>query len=167
MCTNEAIAFAQPNEDGLLDAIPLAEVMEIESMHNMDEKDIAQSQQRSTYGNAIDFTHAFQIRTDKQGKNAGRKYYLRADSEEAAATIISKLHKLSKVAREAAAAETQWDKIRARVRTVYDSSVFQGVAAFLIVGVSIVASRNTLAHRHPASQPPPSPLRTSRLPHGG
>jgi hypothetical protein len=137
--TNEVIAFAQPNEDGLLETIPLSEVIEIESMQNMDKEDMEQQQSKSTFGNTVDFTHALQIRTDKQGQNAGRKYYLRADSEEAAAAIIASLSKLAKVARKTAAAETRWEKIRSSVRKIYDSSVFQGVAAFLIIGVSMAA----------------------------
>ena len=36
----------------------LSEVIEIESMENMNEKDIEQQQSRSTFGLAIDFTHA-------------------------------------------------------------------------------------------------------------
>ncbi len=132
--------------------------MEIESMQKMDGKDIEQPQLNSTYGNTIDFTHALQIRTDKQGQNAGRKYCLRADSDEAAAALIGKLNKLAKVARKAAAAATRWERIRSRVCKVYDSSMFQGVAAFLIVGVSIVASRRTLVLRHPTAH-----KRTARL----
>jgi hypothetical protein len=132
--TNDVIAFAQPNQDVLLDVIPLSEVIEIESMQNMD--DIEQQHSGVVFGSAIDFTHAFQIRTKKQGKNSGRKYYMRAETDDAATAIISSLTKYAKTAAKKAAAETRWEKIRSRILTIYDSSIFQGLAAILIVGVS-------------------------------
>jgi hypothetical protein len=134
--TNDVIAFAQPNQDVLLDAIPLSEVIEIDSMQNMD--DVEQQQSGVVFGSAIDFTHAFQIRTKKQGKNSGRKYYLRAETDEASTAIIGSLTKFAKAAGKRAAAETRWEKIRSRILKIYDSSIFQGVAAVLIVGVSCV-----------------------------
>ncbi len=130
--TNEVIAFAAVNEDMLLDAIPLSEVVSIDLMKDLDPSD-EHHHLHNSYETAIDFTHAFQIRTQKDGQNAGRKYVLRAESDVQAALFVSELNHLSRVAAEAAVARSRWERIQRRVRKVYDSSVFQGISALLIV----------------------------------
>jgi hypothetical protein len=91
--------------------------------------------QTNGYESVIDFTNAFQIRTKKDGQNAGRKYILRASSDEEVAKTIIHLDTLAKIAAEKAAARTKWEKIRNRVRLIYDSSWFQGTSAILIIAV--------------------------------
>ena len=119
----------------LLDAIPLAEVTSIDSMKDMDQKDIQKQQPRNGFEAIIDFTNAFQIRTQKNGQNAGRKDYLRAESEDELTATIDNLSRLAKLAAEKAAARTKWEELQRRVREVYGSSPFQGISAFLIVAV--------------------------------
>ena len=138
VCTSEVIAFARVNESILLDAIPLSEVTTIDLMKAIEQNDSQQGQQsqlKSDYGIVIDFTHAFQIRTKSDGQNAGRKYVLRADSDNEVATIVSHLNHLAKKAAKKAAAKTTWEKIQQRVRLVYNSAWFQGISAFLIIAV--------------------------------
>ena len=134
VCTDEVIAFARVNENVLLDAIPLSEVTNIDLM-NAIEQDKQQDQLSKGYGTVIDFTHAFQIRTKKDGQNAGRKYVLRAHSDDEVASIISHLNHLAKKAAKKAAARTRWEKMQQRVRSVYSATWFQGISAFLIIAV--------------------------------
>ena len=131
--TNEVIAFAAVGKDILLDAIPLSEVISIDLMK--DDHSDEQHHLHNSYEAAIDFTHAFQIRTQKNGQNAGRKYVIRADSDLQADMIVSELNQLYRIAAEQAEARSRWGKVQSRVRSFYDSSAFQGVSAILIVVV--------------------------------
>jgi hypothetical protein len=135
--TSDVIAFAAVNEEILLDAIPLSEVISIDLMKDLDQTEEHEHHPHNSYEAAIDFTHAFQIRTLKDGQNAGRKYVLRADSDDQAAIFVSELNHLSRVAAEEAVARTRWENLQRRVRAVYDSSLFQGVSAILIIVVRI------------------------------
>ncbi len=139
--TKEVIAFAAVDEDMLLDAIPLSEVISIDLMKDLDQSDEHQHHLHNSYEAAIDFTHAFQIRTQKDGQNAGRKYVLRAETDEQAAMFVSELNHLSRVAAEEAMARTKWERIQRRVRMVYDSSLFQGISAILIIVVRFIPLR--------------------------
>ncbi len=100
-----------------------------------DDQPDEQQHLHNSYEAAIDFTHAFQIRTDKNGQNSGRKYVIRADSDQQADLIVSELNNLSRIAAEQAAARSRWGRVQSRVRKVYDSSVFQGISAIFIVVV--------------------------------
>jgi hypothetical protein len=120
----------------MLDVIPLSEVMTIDLM-KMEQSEEQHGQPKNGYESVIDFTYAFQIRTKKDGQNAGRKYIMRASSDEEVATIISHLNHLAKTAAERAAASTKWEKIQQRIRSVYAAAWFQGTSAFLIIAVSL------------------------------
>ena len=133
--TKDAVAFAQVDEDTMLDAIPLAEVIGIESMVNVRESDQNEAHPQNEFEKAMDFTSAFQIRTIKKGYNAGRKYFLRASSDDERDELIKQLTVLSKIAIARAETATEWERMQSRVRVVYNSSLFQGVAAFLIIAV--------------------------------
>jgi hypothetical protein len=132
----------------LLDAIPLSEVLSIDLMKNIDQKDLVQQQPKNSFEAVIDFTNAFQIRTRKDGQNAGRKYFLRAESEDQLTTTISDLSRLAKIAAEKSAARTKWEELQRRMREVYGSAPFQGISALLIVGV---------IHPAPKTPKPPPP----------
>ncbi len=134
MFTNDVIAFAAVDEDTLLDAIPLAEVMGVESL---DHKDVQQQQLKNSFEKAIDFTHAFQIRTLPDGQNAGRKYFLRAESDEQVAALLKLLAQLSQIASDKAASRSRWAKAQRIVRATYTSDMVQSVAALLIIGVRL------------------------------
>ena len=134
-CTDDVIAFARVNESMLLDAIPLSEVTAIEFMKKVEGSDEKKDLPRKGFESVTDFTNAFQIRTMKHGQNAGRKYVLRATSDDEVATIINQLNLLAKKAVKKAAARTLWEKLQQRVRSVYTASWFQGISAFLIVAV--------------------------------
>ena len=135
--TSDAITFARVDASLLLDAIPLSEVTTIDLMKPTEQGDEHDGQAMNGYESVIDLTHAFQIRTKKDGQNAGRKYILRARSDEEAADTVSHLNRLAKIAAEKTAARTKWDKIHSRVRSVHTSSWFQGMSAALIVAVGL------------------------------
>jgi hypothetical protein len=133
--TSEVIAFAKVGELTLLDAIPLAEVTSIEPMQTSDQKDNEKSQSENAFEVAVDNSNAMQIRTKKDGHNAGRKYYLQASSAEELAAILSELRLITKSAVKRAENYSKWSKLQERLRVVYNSSWFQGIAALLIIAV--------------------------------
>jgi hypothetical protein len=133
--TDEVVAFARVNENILLDAIPLAEIEAIDSMQNLDQTDVQEHQPTNSFETAIDFTFAFQIRTQKGGYNAGRKYLLRAGSEEEVNSIITDLKRVTKLAAKKAAARSYFSKIQKRVRVAYNSTIYQTISAVLIIAV--------------------------------
>jgi hypothetical protein len=133
--TNEVIAFAKVGEEILLDAIPLVEVTSIETMQSLEHKDTEKSLSENTFEVAVDISNAIQIRTKKDGYNAGRKYFLQASSDEELNEVLGELRSLSASATERAEANSKWAKMQERVRLFYNSSVFQALAAFLIIAV--------------------------------
>jgi hypothetical protein len=137
-CTEDVIAFARVGGSTLLDAIPLHEVISIESMLSVDRGEQDGQHTLNSYESVIDFTHAFQVRTVKNGQNAGRKYILRVGSDEEVTTITEELSLLTKkAARKKEMAAKSW-KANAQniIRKLYSSSVFQGIFALLIVAVN-------------------------------
>ena len=133
--TNEVIAFAKVGQEMLLDAIPLVEVISIETMQTLEHKDTEKSLSENTFEVVVDISYAFQIRTKKDGYNAGRKYYLQANSDQELADVLSELRSLTKSAVERAEANSKWTQMQERVRLFYNSSLFQAFAAFLIIAV--------------------------------
>jgi hypothetical protein len=104
-------------------------------MLNLDQTYVQEHQPTNSFEAAIDFTNAFQIRTQKGGYNAGRKYVLRAESEEEITSIIADLKGVAKRAAKKAAARSRLSKIQKRVRVVYTSNLIQSISAFLIIAV--------------------------------
>jgi hypothetical protein len=133
--TNEVIAFAKLGERTLLDVIPLAEVVSIEPMKSAEQRDTENPSSEKTFEIASETSNAMQIRTKKDGHNAGRKYFLQASLAEELADIINELHLLAQSAAERAEANSKWSKLQEKVALVYNSSWFQGIAAFLIIAV--------------------------------
>jgi hypothetical protein len=140
--THEVIAFAKVGEETLLDAIPLAEVTSIEPMQSAEQKDVetSASDVENAFEVAVDYSNGIQIRTMNSGHNAGRKYYLQASSTEELVNILSELRSLTKVAVDRAEASSKWSKLQERVRVMYESSWFQGIAALLIISVLFITA---------------------------
>ncbi len=86
--------------------------------------------------NKMKYRHALQIRTDTDGYNSGRTYYLQASSDEQCADLVGQLTKQVKVARKKALARTRFQKSQETVRRVYESAPCQALVATLIVAVS-------------------------------
>jgi hypothetical protein len=129
--SRDVIAFARLDEDVLLDAIPLAEVIGIDSMQEVDQNDIS----KNNFEASVDFTHAFQIRTKRDGYNAGRKYFVQANSDQELAQLVAEISRVAKVAAEREAERSKWERMQKKVQKIYNHSWFQGVAAFLIIAV--------------------------------
>ncbi len=129
------IAFARAGDSILLDVIPLSEVTSIELMMSADQRNDQQENPTNSYEAVIDFTYAFQIRTVQNGQNAGRKYILRASSDEEAAKLVENLCDLKKKAAKRAAANSWRERMQLRIRTLYTSQLFQAITATLIVAV--------------------------------
>jgi hypothetical protein len=155
--TIDVIAFAAVDEDTLLDAIPLSEVLGIESL---DQKDVQQQQPKNSFEKPIDFTYAFQIRTMPDGQNAGRKYFLHADSDEQVAAFTKQLGQLSRAASDRAASRSRWAKAQRTVRAAYTSDFVQSVAALLIIGVCLARAES----RQPRHRFFPGALLSDRFP---
>ena len=130
--TKEVIAFANVAENQLLDLIPLEDIIGIEEMPANPERD----QIESTIASTVDFTNAFQIRTRKDGYNAGRSYFLRGKSDLDLAGLIQGIVTVAKGAARKARARSPWAIAQEHARALYNSSWFQGTAAFLIIAVS-------------------------------
>jgi hypothetical protein len=133
--TDEVIAFAKVGEETLLDAIPLVEVISIETMQTSEHKDTEKSLSENTFEVAVDISNAIQIRTKKDGYNAGRKYCLKVSSDQELADLLSELRSLTKSAAERAEANSKWTKMQEKARFFYNSSMFQAFATFLIIAV--------------------------------
>jgi hypothetical protein len=130
--TKDVIAFSRVGEDVLLDAVPLAEVIGIDPLQTADTSD----ESINNFETSVDFSNAFQIRTKKNGFNAGRKYIVQSNSDSMMNELITEMSEIIRVISEKLATKTKWGKVQKRVRRIYDSSLFQGSAAFLIVAVN-------------------------------
>jgi hypothetical protein len=117
----------------------LKDVTGVDLMQDVDQKGNS-SLQRSfseiTVENVIDFARAFQIRTKMDGYNSGRKYILKAGSDETMRSLVIGIPNFSKAAVLRTDARPMWRRMQDRVRAMYGSSWFQGVATFLIMAVS-------------------------------
>jgi hypothetical protein len=87
--------------------------------------------------NVIDFANSFQIRTNQDGHNSGRKYVIQATSNEILSLLMNGISNYSKAAVLRADERSTWMRMQDRVRRMYSSAPFQGVATFLILAVRI------------------------------
>ena len=148
MWTRDVISFLKPDEETLIDAIPLAEVKSVKAMNAAEpappnetsqskllkampsfnpeieqtppkrkgepDKDQPGSERASkaadraatkvSDSNKTKFQHALQVGTLEAGHNAGRAYYIQANSAEQCQQIVDSLQRLAKAARKRAEA---------------------------------------------------------------
>ena len=124
MVTKENIAFYNPGDDVIVDQILLNEVELIQDM--------------SKYNVGVDaasFASAIVITTSQHGHNAGRTYYLQAESREDCTLLVARLTRLSRAAARREKATSLVGKIRIASRIVYESPYFQGSTALMILVV--------------------------------
>ena len=133
--TNEVLAFADVADNHLLDQIPLGDIIGIQEM-TVDSDPRNSQQVESTIETTVDFTNAFQIRTRQDGYNGGRSYFLRMESGGDLATLIQGIVVAAESAARKARARSKFAIAQDRARNLYNSSWFQGTAAFLIIAVS-------------------------------
>ena len=76
-----------------------------------------------------------QIKTEREGHNSGRTYYIRANDTDDLSQMIARLSKLAKHARKRAENKSRFQKNQLKVRRLYNSRPFQYFTAILIFGV--------------------------------
>jgi hypothetical protein len=102
--------------------------------------DLGLASQKIQGGNSAVFTRmlhskVMQIKTDRDGHNSGRTYYLRVAEHEDLGQIIARLSSISKISRKKAENKSKFEKQQLKVRRFYNSAPFQYLMAALIFGV--------------------------------
>ena len=137
--TNDTIAFAQTDDDTMIDYIPLDEVVAICIMETQDEdRDFVKTQSSDTKSSTRGSQDccSLLIKTTPDGQNGGRDYYLRADSAETCKTIVCTLERAANTANFRAKAKSRFAKSQFAVRKIHVSGLFHSTSAFLIAAVS-------------------------------
>jgi hypothetical protein len=101
---------------------------------------------QSLGGNSEVFTRmlhskVMQIKTDPDGHNSGRTYYLRAKESDDVGQLITRLSSLAKSARKKSENKSRFERNQLTVRRVYNSRPFQYMMAALIFGVGYLYHR--------------------------
>lgn len=149
--TKKKIYLTFVSEDSVFDSIPLAEIASIQQINETPRSESAMTgsftsaqpltqQPRQTPVKSADssqtrFQHAFQLKTIPDGFNSGRTYNLQAASDEQCRTVCESILRLSRRAREEAAATSSIRRAQARVAAMYESTAFQSGVAVLIIAV--------------------------------
>ena len=141
--THKIIAFSNVNDEGVIDVIPLHEVMCIrdtslrkESIADeFDTSEVNGSNSSHDETTAVSGKNVFEIETNPAGYNSGRLYQIRAKSAQDFRAMFEYLTKLSSDAREEAEAKTKFKKSQDRVGKVFNSNPLQGFLAVLIFAV--------------------------------
>ncbi len=84
---------------------------------------------------AVDFSRSFQIRTISDGANSGRKYFLQAENDTQCSDLVMALQSLVRSA--VSRSKSPGQRRQEFLREVYNSNIFQSIAAFLIIMVRI------------------------------
>ena len=116
----------------MIDVIPLVEVTEVEAVQQSIDKNRSFLLELET---SLDLTNTILIRTRAEGYNAGRNYFVRVDSANECKDIVQEVKRSAELAVKKERRRNKFNYIRAKIRKVYESSIFQGVAAVLIVAV--------------------------------
>ena len=139
MFTKKIIAFANANEDGVLDIVPLHEVMNVRdtTLQNeiMADEDSEFEGTTPSDDDQTEVKNVFEIETNPEGYNSGRVYQIQAESAQDFRTLFDNLTKLASVAREEAEAKTRFKKSQQRVGKVFNSNIIQRALAILVFGV--------------------------------
>ena len=83
----------------------------------------------------VKFTNTVEIRTDVEGFNSGRVYYIRAESGGECRRIAADLERCSEVARRHFELRSWWERARDRLKSAYESAWVQAVVGALILAV--------------------------------
>jgi hypothetical protein len=82
-------------------------------------------------------TKVMQIKTDRDGHNSGRTYYIRANESDDFGLMITRLSRLAKSARKRSENKSRFERNQLKVRRIYNSRLFQYFVAVLIFGVKL------------------------------
>ena len=135
----KVIAFANVNDDSVLDLVPLREVKNVRDTTLQNE--IMADEDSEFDGTSVsnedgpDAKNMFEIETNPEGYNSGRVYQIKAMSAQDFRSIFDNLTKLANTAREEAEAKSRFKKSQQRVGKVFNSNIIQRVLAVLVFGV--------------------------------
>jgi hypothetical protein len=141
--TKEIIALAQPEEEKMLDHIPLAQVDLIQIMETGHEeiKNLSKSQREIQEREESDIAGcSFSIKCVPDGHNKGRIYYFRSDSRESTLAVVGYLKKAVLSAKFRSEAHSHFARSQYFVRKIYTSAPFHYTSAALIIGVRKILS---------------------------
>jgi hypothetical protein len=128
--TRELVAFANIDEEIMIDSIRLTEIECVRLMERDDrEIQIKSSNPEDSY------TKTFVIKTLADGHNTGRHYYFLANSTEICSEATRILHRAAKKARFRAVAKSRFARAQFTVRKIYESYLFTHISAALIIAV--------------------------------
>jgi hypothetical protein len=88
----------------------------------------------------VKLTNTIEIRTNVDGHNSGRVYFIRAESGAECRHIANDLSTYSEVARRRFQLRTRWERYQDKLKTAYDSNWVQGLVGALILSVSCLDS---------------------------
>ena len=121
--SQSVIAFANVEEESAFDSIPLCEISSIEQVNNearrsdpSQQPQQSRPQSKSADSSQTRFLHALQIKTDPEGHNSGRTYYLQANSSEQCSAVCKSLSVCSRRARKAQLAKTRLRQYQTKVQ---------------------------------------------------
>jgi hypothetical protein len=139
--TKKIISFSNLNDDAVIDAIPLHEVVCIRDTSRLnaifadDTSNINETHETNDDTDAITSKNVFEIETSPAGYNSGRKYQIKAKSAQDFRKIFEDLTRLSASARDDAETKTRFKKSQNRVGKVFNSNPIQRFLAALIFAV--------------------------------
>jgi hypothetical protein len=136
----DVMYFALLDNDEIVDCIPLFEILHIKHLGVDGGLDSSLQRSRGSISNtqlSCDLLdRALRIDTKPEGYNSGRTYYLQLASDEECARLAISLTTYVQDAIKRFEAKTGLERSQAKVRIVYNSTVFQCSASFFIIAVS-------------------------------
>ena len=111
--TKKLIAFSNPNDDEVLDFIPLSEIIAVRDMSLIGEiaddasqfnAESVENEEASAEGGAAAIGNVLMIETKPEGYNSGRPYEIQAKTGQDFRALLQDVTKLSNTAREQAGA---------------------------------------------------------------
>jgi hypothetical protein len=137
--TKDILAFAQLDDDIMIDNIPLAEIEDIRIMETDDEEleyiNNRPCDDATTKSENLEH-HSLVLKTAPGGHNRGRNYYLRAHSVETCQKLVNSIKQAALSAKIREEAHSRFAKTQFALRQIYFSSPFQYTSASLIAAVS-------------------------------
>jgi hypothetical protein len=146
--SKETLFFSPIGDDVVVDVVPIVEIVEINKVienenRNLNggsqtdlivEKKIHKDSQNSKVATLSQCR--FQIITDPDGYNSGRKYVLQASSDEVCTATIKELTTLAKIEKKKAERRSKFQRTQAKVKRIFLSNGFHILMSTMILVVS-------------------------------
>ena len=142
--TKEAVYFSAIDEEVVIDVIPIVEIVEVNKVSDGEENTNSSSElqiekktmSKPQMANVTVNQYRLQIVTDPDGYNSGRKYVLRASSDEACEQLIKDLTALSKIEKKKAERRSKFQRTQAKTKRFFLSNGFHVFMSTMILVVS-------------------------------